>query len=149
MISRWEAKSRSAGLVARKLRHMAYRGEDLRPAWPAVTRRAVEGYRRAYDQEGPGWRPLSPERIRQRIADGIPGAHPILNATGKTRSEVLDPDADEGAGFLKLLVDSDILFYHQVGTKQMPARPLHLRAKDGTWMAFEISQALLEAYRLG
>jgi hypothetical protein len=92
---------------------------------------------------------LSPERIRQRIRDGIPGAHPILNATGKMREDVMDPDRDEGPNFLNLSIENDIFFFHQVGTKRMPARPIHLRAKDGTFMAFEISQVLLEAYRFG
>jgi hypothetical protein len=149
MISKFEAKSRSAGLVVRKLRATARRAEDMRPAWPAVSRRAVEGYRRSFDQEGPGWRPLSDERIRQRIRDGIQGAHPILNATGKMRDDVMHPDMDEGESFVRILVTNDILFYHQGGTKRMVARPIHLRAKDRQFMSFEVSKTLLEAYRLG
>lgn len=148
MISRFQAKSNSAELVARRLRSVGRRADDMRPAWPAVTRRAVEGYRRSFDQEGPGWQGLSDERIRQRLRDGLP-AGPILNATGKMRDDVMDPTVDEGGDFLRLLVDSDILHFHQIGTKRMPKRPIHLRAKDGTFMAFEISQKLLEAYRLG
>lgn len=135
-------------MVARKLRATARRAEDMRPAWPAVSERAVEGYRRAFDMEGPGWRPLSNERIRQRIADGLPTG-PILNATGKMRDKVMDPEVDGGPTFMRLLVDSDILHFHQVGTKRMVARPIHLRAKDGRFMSQEISAKLLEAYRLG
>jgi hypothetical protein len=121
----------------------------MRPAWPAVTKRAVEGYRRSFDQEGPGWRPLSGERIRQRVRDGIPGEHPILNATGKMRAEVMDPDTVEGPDFLEILVHNDILYFHQVGTRRMAKRPIHLRQKDGTFMAFEMSVVLMEGYRFG
>ena len=149
MISRFQARSNSAHLVARRLRSVAMRADDMRPAWPAVSRRAVEGYRRSFDQQGPGWRGLAPETQRQRVRDGVGGTSPILVHHGNMRDEIMDPERDEGPNFLQLLVNSDILHFHQVGTKRMPARPIHLRSRDGTFMAFEISQKLLEAYRLG
>jgi hypothetical protein len=148
MIPKYRAKAKSASLVSHKLAAMARRSTDMRPAWPAVTQRAVEGYRRSFDQQGPGWPGLAPETQRQRVRDGYKGTSPILVQSGKMRDKVMDPKMDEGSNWLNIFVESDILFYHQTGTTKMPKRPIHLRSKDGTFMAFEISAKLLEAYRL-
>lgn len=133
-------------MVARRLRHMGERALDMRPAWPAVTRRAVEGYKRSFDSQGPGWRPLGRNTRRDRVRKGYEPEGPILVASGKLKKRVMDPKVVEGHDFLTLIVDDPVMMYHQGGTKNMTSRPIHLRNKDGTFMAEAVAYVLLEAY---
>lgn len=63
----------------------------------------------------------------------------------------MSAEYDGGAQFVNVVVRDDILFFHQTGAKRtnMPARPLRLRHKDGTYMSNEVRLQLMEAYRVG
>ena len=113
-------------LMQRKLLRLVSNAEDLRPAWPAVARRAGQEFDRQFAQQGsPKWQALKPGTIRQRIAEGFPPG-PILNKTGALRAAWADPDTDESADELDLTVDIEYAKTHQFGRGAIPARPVRL-----------------------
>jgi hypothetical protein len=144
-----KAGPRDPGTIAKKLHSVASQTRDLRPAWPAVTRRAVAGYKKSFDVSGPGWRQLAPNTKRDRVRKGYEPSGPILVASGRMRDHVLDPDVVEGLEFLEIVVSDEVLFYHQTGTRRMPQRPIHLRRRDGTWMSDEVRHLVIGAYIRG
>jgi hypothetical protein len=141
-------KKGEAAIVARKLRGLSRRALDMRPVWPAVTERAVEGYKRAFDAQGPGWTPLKASTERRRIKEGFsPG--PILVKTGDMRKSVFEPELEGGPDFMNLLANDPKLPFHMSGTKKMVARPIQLRRKDGSFMSQRVAIGLMLSYQDG
>jgi hypothetical protein len=149
--TRFQVKTYGANIVSAHLRGLARRASDLRPAWPAVTRRVAAGYSRSFDRQGPGWKKLDPATTRRRIAEGFPPG-PILNETGGYRDAATNPDrliVHEGNWSLEIGVDHELARYHQDGTRKMPIRQLKLSAGDRYWLVWEINASLMEGYRNG
>lgn len=79
---------------------------------------------------GERWTRLAPSTVKQRIAQGYGGKHPILLRTGQLREGAVK--AVQGTykygkpvDFLKYIdkIGVDYAIYHQVGTSRMPDRP--------------------------
>jgi hypothetical protein len=149
--TRFQVKTYGANIVSAHLRGLARRASDLRPAWPAVTRRVAAGYGRSFDRQGPGWQKLDPATTRRRIQEGFPPG-PILRQTGSYREAATSAErlkVIESSHTLIIIVDHPLSLYHQDGTSRMPFRPLKLSAGDRYWLVWEINQSLMEAYRNG
>jgi hypothetical protein len=150
MVTRFQAKTYGADIVSRKLRNLAKRGEDMRPAWPGVAVRAAAGYRRSFDRSGPGWQPLKPSTQRRRIADGLPPGPPLV-ATGAYRDEASNPLNFEllmRRDALAIIIPGDKAAYHQGGTKRFKPRPLKLSWGDQMVMLKHMEKILHEGYSL-
>jgi hypothetical protein len=149
--TRFQVKTYGANLVARHLYGMARRAEDLRPAWPAVARRAATGYGRSFDRSGPGWPGLKPSTQRQRIREGFPPGPP-LRKSGDYYRAATNPAAlilIEGRDFLEIAVDDEVARYHQDGTKRMAVRQLKLSFGDRMLIVKEIDKTLIAGYLNG
>jgi len=146
--TRFQVKSYGADLVARHLRGLGRRADDLRPAWPAVAVQAAAGYKRSFRAQGPGWAPLKPSTVRGRIAEGLP-AGPILRRTDTFYRSATDPTRLvllEGPHSLEIAVDDEVAEYHRDGTSRMVARPLKLSFGDRMNIVKVIDRKLHEGY---
>ena len=151
--TKYQVRTYGANLVAAHLRSLARRADNLRPAWPAVTRRAAAAYERSFDRQGPGWAPLAPSTVRRRVREGYGGHGPILQRTGSYKDSVTNPndlhvvESDDG---MVIHATHELFPHHQFGTRKgrrvMPARPVQVSQGDAYWMAVEIDHALMEGY---
>lgn len=151
--TKYQVRTYGNNLVAAHLRALARRADNLRPVWPAVTRRAAAGYERSFDREGPGWAPLAPRTVRRRIKEGYGGTSPILVRTESYKDNLTDAEnlfVVEDGDSLVIHATHDLFPIHQFGyskgKRKLPARPVKISQGDAYWMAVEIDHALMEGY---
>jgi hypothetical protein len=132
-------------LVDRLVKGVEARMANVMPAWPAVVRQFREIMTFAFFTEGGTtgrkWPDLAPSTQADRVRKGFPGAHPILQRTGKLARALVS--GGEG-GFLQATprrlaigVDEslDYFKYHQSNRprSRLPRRaPVLLTADDRT-----------------
>lgn len=82
--------------------------------------------------DGRSWAALKPFTVRERILRGYPGAHPILVQSGRLRSSLLNPGAQDGYEQAQTSADGWTLILgtetpyaldHELGAGRIPARP--------------------------
>ena len=97
---------------------------DFNRAWPAVKQSFIGVVLDRFATRGHGtWRALSPGYAAWK-ADHYPG-QPILVATGRMRQEVTTgARVTATAKTLTFTTNNAYWFYHQYGTRRMPARPI-------------------------
>jgi phage gpG-like protein len=100
---------------------------------------AVPAIGRHFDEEGPGWDPLSDETVIQRGATG-----PILDRTGQLRAGLTSPDIwtyTENEARLELAAAGGDVYYgqfHAAGTTFMPMRDFLYLSQTDEEMAEEV-----------
>ncbi len=111
------------------------RGADLMPLWPVIHQSFLDGEKRRFDDEGPGWAPLAPSTVARK------GFATILVETGALKASLTE-DKAPGAVYREmpdgLEMGTDyrsprqggrwasvaLASFHQFGTRRMPARPV-------------------------
>ena len=134
-------------IVARKLLRFADRAMDMTPAWDEVEPQLQKAFERNFTSEGPGWAPLKPSTIRDRIAQGYsPG--PILTRSGDyKRAMTSGLVVHKNPGELVALAPEVPGKFHQHGTRKMPSRPLRLREPEKREIIKTIQRVLIEGYQ--
>jgi phage gpG-like protein len=134
-------------IVSRKLLRFAERAQDMTPAWADVTKELQTAFDRNFKQQGPGWAPLKPSTIRQRIAQGYPPG-PILTRSGDYRRAMTSGlSTIETPSSLTALAPTVPGAFHQHGTSRpMPARPLRLLQRERQNIIKIVQRALIEGY---
>lgn len=112
-----------------RLRDIADRAADVRPAWPYVGDTVAGAMVDQFETEGASggapWAPLSPPYLRWKIRNGFDPRK--LRQTGAMRESLTsDPMAIEEYQPQQARFGSDDpkLHFHQSGTRFMPARPV-------------------------
>ena len=106
----------------RELERLDERISNYAPFWrsvaiPLIKRQISE----TFDQEGPGWSPLSDSTLKSRLYPGLP----ILQQTGALRSSLVDnPIIRISQNQLTFGSNNPYIQYHEQGTVKMPARPI-------------------------
>lgn len=140
--TRFQVKTYGADLVARHLDGVARRGYNIAPAAPKAAVRVSAGYARAFDRQGPGWKPLKPSTIRSRIREGYsPG--PILDRTGQYRRAASNPFN------LHVMATHDAMLFSVNDKKagyHQDSRPLRLSFGDRMALIKELSNYIIEGY---
>jgi phage gpG-like protein len=137
-------------IVSRKLLRFAAQAEDMSSAWDEVTDELKRGFNRNFQQQGPGWAPLKPGTVRQRIAQGYPPG-PILTRSGRYKRAMTGGlQTIKTPGSLVAIAPSVPGAFHQHGTsKPMPARPLRLNQRERQNIVKIIQRSLIEGYTKG
>lgn len=121
-----------AGNPADELRIIARRMAGLTPAAQSTIEVSIRHeIARNFDSESAGgqrWAQLAPATVADRIRQGFPGSHPILQRTGAYRRSWAQGDDTEytptNTGWEMYVGSSSPLArYHELGTSRMPARP--------------------------
>lgn len=111
--------------------------QTMRPAWEDVGNLLLADFAQQFASEGaylgpqiaPLWKPLAPSTVRDRLAKGFGGEHPILQRTGQLLGSVSERGA---AGNIFEVSDNGIRAgtaypiakFHQYGTTRMPQRKM-------------------------
>jgi hypothetical protein len=131
-------------VIDRVLAGLEARASNLAPAWPAVLQAFQAITARAFASEGAStgaaWAPLTPATQRDRVRQGFPAAHPILQRTGKlmralTLGEGAYASMTASALTYRLSSEVDYFKYHQSNrarTKLPRRAPVLLTADDRT-----------------
>ena len=98
---------------------------DWRPYWDDLVKAVYKGSLSAYQQQGPGWKPLKPSTLARRHAKGIMHDR-ILEVTGRMKRMATRGHETKLSKFPRYVyIDYLVPYavYHQTGTRKMPARP--------------------------
>lgn len=135
----FQVKTYGVDIVHRRLMGMAQRAGDIRPAWPAVKQRAAEGFENTFQSQGPGWAPLRPSTVRQRISQGYSGTSPILTRSRELRDAYTVNLKYRGtASTITFVISVPYGKYHLTGTRRMPAREVLL----SKWYQRQLSEVI-------
>lgn len=133
-------------LVSRKLLRFGEQATNMEPVWDDVEDVLKDAFERNFQQEGPGWTPLRPGTIRDRIRQGYaPG--PILTRSGAYRRS-LTTDLQTHKSSEEMTVVAPLVpgQYHQSGTRRMPSRPIRLKEEEKQDVVRTIQRSLIEGY---
>lgn len=124
-----------AATVTKRLEPYKHLPRTFRPALEEVGN-YVRGtmITRTFDQEGPGWKPLRPRTIMERLSQGYPGAHPILKRSGDLYKELTRKSHPQHVEIIKTGKHARIeiggsskkFLENQMGVRaqRLPARPM-------------------------
>jgi hypothetical protein len=133
-------------LIERRLLRWSEHVYEPGPVWDKVKDKFQTSFERAFSQQGPGWAPLKPGTVRQRIAEGYaPG--PILTRSGKYRKAMTkELKSHETQNQMILVAPGVPGKFHQKGTRKMAARPLRLAENEKREVGKIIQRWLIEGY---
>lgn len=125
---------------------------DYSPAWDDVKDVLTAGIGNAFDKEGPGWAPLSPETTRSKTGSGG-----ILTRTKRLRNSLTDnPKTHETGSSIEIVTDvpyADVSFNGRKGfasgSGDQPARPLTISEYYKRQASAAISKRLVQEYERG
>lgn len=132
---RIKADKNYATVIKRRLAPYKSLPRDFKPALEAIAD-YVRGVMivRTFKEEGPGWAPLRPRTVRERIQKGYSGEHPILVRSGDLLKELTDRSHPKHIEVVKVGKNARVevggsstkFVENQLGksSQHLPARPM-------------------------
>jgi len=114
--------------VRRNLRRMADTALDASSPLLACDEILAAEAEASFARQGPGWEPLAPATVDDRVRRGYPPA-PILTRSGRLRRSYAggaEHRLHATHDTLEFGSDVDYAAFHQTGTRAMPARRVHI-----------------------